>query len=96
MARTRAVYKPLTDIDRRAIRAIGGCRYAPRSHQKRLAVRMQRIAAGPTPELTDRQRLALYKQVIHFRTQVGDYGLVNHLYALVRKLEGGTSREENG
>lgn len=70
------VYTPATEIERRALGALAGCRYSVGSFHKRFARQMER--AG---KLTEGQRRLVWLMVWRYRRQIRSQDLIEHAKA---------------
>lgn len=72
---TKPQWRPITDLECRAIRAISPLRYPVATAQKRFARRIQ--SAPARGEITDRQAHYVWLTVWRFRRQIDDWELVD-------------------
>ena len=64
--------RPWTDEERRLACALGRCRYAPATFEKRFARDTSRLAADPDSLITPKQALQLRKQAHRYRKQLAE------------------------
>lgn len=67
---------PMTALEQDAARALGKCTYLPGSFEKRFARDMASHASSESPQITERQRAWLWKQVYRYRKQIKDKDLI--------------------
>lgn len=67
---------PMTEREQDAARALSKCTYLPGSFEKRFARDMASHASSESPQITERQRTWLWKQVFRYRRQIKDKALI--------------------
>ena len=69
---TRATFRDMTDVERRAASALRSARYAPATFDKRFA-RNLRVESG---KITDKQATIMWRNVWRYRRSISDADLV--------------------
>lgn len=75
--REPAQWRQMTELERRACRALGRCSLPPRTATKRLCLSMANQAELEEPKITDKQAVYLWSFVWTYRRQIKDPDLLN-------------------
>ena len=74
--REPARWRPMTDLEIEAAKALGRCRLPPATSTKRLALHMAAQAAKDEPQITDRQAEYLWRFCWTYRRQIASAAVV--------------------
>lgn len=70
----KAEFRPMTDLELRAVQNLNGCTFTPASAAKRIARSLE--AQVPDGKITDKQAATLWGLVWNYRRQISDEELV--------------------
>lgn len=68
--RGKAVWRRMTDAERRLAKALADCSFPPATAQKRFARSIAAQADADEPKITDKQRAYLHQMVHRYRRQI--------------------------
>lgn len=83
---TRVTFRPMTDLERRAVSALDPVTFPVASFWKRLRRSLAGQAAQENPTISDRQAACLWKTVWRFRRQVLDQTIVAEAESRISEL----------